>query len=587
MRTICTDVITDTATLQDTKIEDEATLQEVKTEDATVVRDAKIENVSGIREASLGKRVREIYADETAERIPLKREHALLACLFVHSFHPPGDEEDALRMLVCLNLLNAYVKLPEGVEVVSYGFIKGYVGLLFRHITENERDFGGVAVYYDRAEDVVYFRLRGVQLSFHRALFSRKYRSRLQWQRGPMQHWDGMRLQNIAEELFELVCPDLAMRSVEIPESVRSEFLKTPEWEEPALLPWSRRGVMRTGAQRVGGVMKTGEKRAGDEMKAGVQRTGGVCMGKVIPNGKEQEGAESRERESREAVRGWGFGLRTLRHALQFNIWFTRCFSLCRIEDGSCVRVIYYDGSNAKQVNDYLRQDAPWVRARKAYTLVPNRHYYVTPQLRIRLVSPSRYHRLLAQNHYHLRGGLCRNLCITYGIALYLSERFPSLLFLNTMNCNREQVRTIFYNRAKLLRVPPESPKRKLCSWLVMDKKQELRGFDVREIPVSLFWEYLSSPEAESDFQVEYGSRGCGIKAYNRFHLLPCDFRSIRLVHNYAYVERQDGKIAVYALRDEVYRSGFVYDRLEYDAKHFTKYGVRGEEREVIFQLKP
>lgn len=441
-----------------------------------------------------------------------------------------------LRLLVCLNLLNAFVKLPEGPEVVSYAFIKGYAGKLFQHITTHGERYEHIAVFYDSKGDIAYFRIAGIQVSFHHIIFEDGFRSHYLLTTHRAQQWDGLRLQSIAEELFDLVCSDLIEHeAAEIPEEIREKFFCLPERQ-----PIAPR------------VFRPTKSRA------------------RWPD-----------------VRGWSFGVQTLQHALRFNVWHCHRFTLYRREGNKRTRVIRFDGRNAKPLNAYLREHAPWIAARHAGTLMVGRHYHVSPQLHVRVVTPSMYHRLLAQNHYRLRGGVCRNLCITYGIALYLAERFPNLRFINTLNCNRERVRTVFYNHARLLRVPPDSPRRKLKIWLPIDKQWQLRRFCAKELPTHLIEEYLAAPEDVPDFRIVRTEEGVGLKAYERFHLLPCVFTKIRLHHNFAYVERPDGKHAVYALREETFRTDFIFDSFHYDSTHFTGFGSVNGKDTVLFRLHP
>lgn len=491
-------------------------------------------------ESALYQLVQQLCEGKTGMGAPVTLSQALCACEYVSSTQAENTEE-AFRVLVCLNLLNAYVKTDEGKRLVSYEFIKGHVARLFRLIDSHPRTFSELAIYWDSADNIAYFRAKGIQLSFHYPIFSRSYRQTLALRGHAVQQWDGLRLQAIASELFTAACPDLAAREAAPPASLPSTYLSAPTPVRQA----ARQPEHKALAHDI-----TYPRIAADSI-------------------------------------GWSYGHQTLDRAIHFNPWHCDHFTLYMPANHKLIHIGRYVSGQAEALNDFLRQDRSFVRPRKPNTFVQGRHYYVSPRLRIRVVAPSRYHRLVAQHHYLVENGLRKDLCITYGIALYLAERYPQVRFLYIGNTNRECVRTIFYQLRQLQTVPPLSERRRIKGWLVVDPQHQLRHFNSSALPHDLVMDYLAAPDAPSDYSVETDGECFGIKGFGRLHLLPCQYRHIRLRGNFAYVEQSDGKKAIYALRQEVFRTDFIYDHFRYDAAHFTQYGETDGTESVIFRLRP
>ena len=111
------------------------------------------------------------------------------------------NEEDAFLYFASLNVFNAYVKQNKG--KVSYGF-KNNVLSAFDALIMN----GIPATYdYDKKEKLLIVNIKGMQFSFHNVLpsskmeFVKNYR-RTEHDYYKQQEWEGIRLQPIAESLF-------------------------------------------------------------------------------------------------------------------------------------------------------------------------------------------------------------------------------------------------------------------------------------------------------------------------------------------------------------------------------------------------
>ena len=109
---------------------------------------------------------------------------------------------DIFVYLCALNLLNAAIKTPEFNGKLSYSIIKPNAGRLIRDI-DNLKD-ASITYYYDQEESCLYIKVEDVIFSFHqvpltpeilKASFSK-----------PIQ-WSGIRLQKIAQPIFERFLP--------------------------------------------------------------------------------------------------------------------------------------------------------------------------------------------------------------------------------------------------------------------------------------------------------------------------------------------------------------------------------------------
>lgn len=143
------------------------------------------------------------YLHNCIGRKPITFEIADKALLTTKQFFPPKDARETFYLLLALNLLNAYVKTPQGRHFVTYFYIKGMAGLLYDML--DLCPIRGVQTFHDKKEHITYFRINGLQICFHYA----KIPSHRPHSRHLRQTWDGLRLQLIAVELFQLGTSDL------------------------------------------------------------------------------------------------------------------------------------------------------------------------------------------------------------------------------------------------------------------------------------------------------------------------------------------------------------------------------------------
>lgn len=111
-------------------------------------------------------------------------------------------KEDYFRVLSALNLLNAAIKDKRWKHELSYAFIKGRVAALFNQWISHQ--IADVWAYYDVMEGAVLFSVDGIIFSFHRIGLSERVRDFIRTKGNKPIVWNGIRLQKIPVELFNL-----------------------------------------------------------------------------------------------------------------------------------------------------------------------------------------------------------------------------------------------------------------------------------------------------------------------------------------------------------------------------------------------
>ena len=110
--------------------------------------------------------------------------------------------EGFFRVLSALNLLNSAIKDRRWKRQLSYGFIKGRAADLFDKWINNPVE--RVRAYYDEKEGAVFFEDFGVVFSYHNIRLSEGIRSFIGSESNRPIAWQGIRLQRIPVELFDL-----------------------------------------------------------------------------------------------------------------------------------------------------------------------------------------------------------------------------------------------------------------------------------------------------------------------------------------------------------------------------------------------
>jgi len=113
-----------------------------------------------------------------------------------------NDSNDYFVVLSALNLLNSAIKDKRWKYELSYGFIKGRAADLFEKWIKTPVE--GVGAYYNSQEGAVFFCVDGVVFSYHRIRLSERARKFIQSPGNKPIPWNGVRLQRIPVELFDL-----------------------------------------------------------------------------------------------------------------------------------------------------------------------------------------------------------------------------------------------------------------------------------------------------------------------------------------------------------------------------------------------
>lgn len=136
------------------------------------------------------------------------------------------DSNSLFLLLSALNLLNAAVKTEKHKSQLYYGFIKSKVSKIADVIIQDPASFASTSLFYDSVQKCMYFEVFGVIFSFHQ-IFETKLIKNVASKNTPIQ-WTGVRLQRIAQRVYELAKANIDNRNVMAENLVtdRSEKIK-------------------------------------------------------------------------------------------------------------------------------------------------------------------------------------------------------------------------------------------------------------------------------------------------------------------------------------------------------------------------
>ena len=494
--------------------------------------------------------VRNLYNDHSRLPIPITREHALRAGMIIERLFPPGDSYSAFSILASLNLLNATLKTTWGTEVVRYDYVKGMAACLF--MRQLACPVSGLKVYMDYGEQVTYFRVLGVQFSFHYLPLYLELLHLLRTAHCEKQVWDGLRLQHIAVELFMLACPYETMNEEVVESDVAKQMLhyhKPKQWRVFCM------------PSRMEALLKGKKRRQLDlSFKACEERL-------FYPDFNEDL-------------------LASLQTALNISIWHEKSLLLWRRRDGRPCPLIRYDGTNYRMLLLFLIGHQSRICRRAESSLEVGKFYYVSPQKRIRSVPLSKYVQLMARNNYLLVDGEYRNLCVTYGIACYLAALHPNMKFVCTLNFNRRLFRQLYYTAEDLLKLDVQSEERHVKVWIIVDTAHELADFSYTSLPLRLIIDYLNAKDCYKEFEVvKVPSGKMGVVAFSNEVVLPPLYRRVRLYNYYAYVQNEERLWAIFSLGGKRFLSGFQYEKIWYDSAQGAVMGSKDNKHIPIYRF--
>jgi len=121
----------------------------------------------------------------------------------------PTCKKELLLCLSALNLLNAWVKQIEYKNKLRPWKIKMQVSTLVKHLMEDKI---GLAeeIEYNMGNQCLYIRCSGLQFSFHRVNLENLTDEQRDAITVNDNIWDGIRLQEMAEELYKTVTNEMA-----------------------------------------------------------------------------------------------------------------------------------------------------------------------------------------------------------------------------------------------------------------------------------------------------------------------------------------------------------------------------------------
>ena len=388
----------------------------------------------------------------------------LLAADVVENKFPPKNLEDVMSLVASLNLLNAAVKMSIGKGVTTYGYIKGHVGLLFVWLLDHPIE--GVDIYHNKEENVTYFKVPGYQFSFHQVPFMSFYKSKFV-QLQP-QKWDGLQLQPIAVEVFQSI-------------SNQKEMLSKYSNDELINKMHSfRKNDIRLQLSEISDcdflrIQKT-------------QNTQEQTPRHMNKNSKIQDEIKYPYKISKDKER-------CLYLAFTFNGFNYMEYEHYHLNDPYCIVVVYYDGKNYERMMHlfYGKETKKMFPENK---LEVGKHYYLdrsNKQLKAltfeqHCIFRIKYPNLIFYNK-------CLSLCITYNIAVYISKFFPDLRFVNLLNYNMGETKSLIYTSDLLEHEPEDSRARNEKVWIVIDEKKSLRKYNCRAMPHELIEEYNNMPD--------------------------------------------------------------------------------------------
>ena len=136
------------------------------------------------------------------------------------------DSKSLFLLLSALNLLNAAIKIEKHKSQLYYGFIKSKVSKIADVIIQDPTSFASTSLFYDSVQKCMYFEVFGVIFSFHQ-IFETKLIKNVASKNTPIQ-WTGVRLQRIAQRVYELAKANFDNRNVMAENLVtdRSEKIK-------------------------------------------------------------------------------------------------------------------------------------------------------------------------------------------------------------------------------------------------------------------------------------------------------------------------------------------------------------------------
>lgn len=152
----------------------------------------------------------------------MTKENVKQAIENVLSITEPTTKKESFLLLASFTLLNAAVKQVQFRKIVTYGFIKPRVTRLFEYYVTTDREKIIDAIYFNPEEKCFYFRIYGIQMSFHDIVGNHSVLQQFVGSpRNKEMEWTGIRLQPVADKLYAL-----AVRNIQDSIDVSGDIVK-------------------------------------------------------------------------------------------------------------------------------------------------------------------------------------------------------------------------------------------------------------------------------------------------------------------------------------------------------------------------
>lgn len=148
---------------------------------------------------------------------PISEESVKKAIRYIDDFRL-SDSGSLFIIVSALNLLNAAVKKDNFKSALYYSYIKSNVNKVAEFYLSNQIKFQGCSVYYEKKCKCFYFDILGVVFSFHQIKETKPIIS-IAANNNPIE-WPGIRLQRIAQKIFEYAVEKFDERKDEKRETV-------------------------------------------------------------------------------------------------------------------------------------------------------------------------------------------------------------------------------------------------------------------------------------------------------------------------------------------------------------------------------
>lgn len=119
-------------------------------------------------------------------------------------YSDPSSKKELFLVLCAINYANALVKEESHPKELQYHVVKGCVSSLVQKLTERDCSDMAEDIFYNSVKDCVYISCYGLQFSFHKIDLECLTKETLEQITDNEKEWGGLRLQPIADKLYEL-----------------------------------------------------------------------------------------------------------------------------------------------------------------------------------------------------------------------------------------------------------------------------------------------------------------------------------------------------------------------------------------------